>query len=216
MDIAFNAEDSVGRIPFPALLELRIRGKYYHRLSDIDAPRLQVLIIVGDHVLTRRRARESLETTVKDRAYALRPTRELEIGVTTSTQTLQTLLDCSPALEKLTLRMIGQEYDRELLRLLLFPLASPEEEGDENGNDREVEWETLRHGILLQGERDIVQKTRAQNMCSLTILLERVLTDEDSAIWERCLQRFENAVKGGKDGEWNPRFKCLPMGQGVS
>ena len=69
--------------------------------------------------------------------------------------------------------MIGQEYDIELLRFLRFPSASPEDMGEENGSDREVdgevEWETLRHGIFLEDESGTIQKTRGHNMSSLTI-----------------------------------------------
>ena len=214
LDIMFDDGFSVRRLTFSALLELRIRGNHYHTLSNIDAPRLEVLVTGGGYPWTPRRARSSLEHTVKLREYALQPTRELEIGVAVSTQTLQTLLDRSPALEKLTLHMTRDACDREVLRLLLFPSASPEDKdsGDESEGENEAEWETQRHHVLQSDKGDIVEKPRGQNLCSLTILLDNILTDEDLAIWEKCLRGFEDVVKGGKGGGSNTQFKCLQRG----
>ena len=213
LDIAFDDVVPMGRLVFPVLLELRIHGGHHHILADIDAPRLQVLVTGEGDPWVPQLARCSLEDAVKQQKYALQPTRELEIRFIVSPQTIQILLDRSPALEKLTVHMAGETRDREVLRLLLFRSTTMKDEGDEKGNgsedERDVERETRQHDIPPSDEGDIVKKPRGQNLYSLTIILEPGLTDEDLATWEECLRGFEDSVKRGKGGESNARFRCL-------
>lgn len=190
LDVAFDGGFPVRRLQFPVLRSLRVRGKNYEPLSDIDAPKLQALFIDATYASQENPARDSLERAVRSQKYTLRPASELEVRIVVSVQTLGILLDRSPALEKLRIHMSSRDADteQEELHHLLHSPISIDRDNYQTSQGQAAQRANFQQESASSSSKDDGGEARIKRLRSLTIVLENIWIEEKGLTWERELR----------------------------